>query len=72
MLNDVFNVLWIVVDLCHNFLIFQLIFIKFSLFCLKMFTLSSEMINQVKPVPEFPFKVKKKIKSSLHNVKRCL
>ena len=28
---------------CHNFLIFQPIFIKFSLFCLKMFTLSSEI-----------------------------
>ena len=28
---------------CHNFLIFQPIFIRFSLLCLKMFTLSSEI-----------------------------
>ena len=28
---------------CHNFLIFRPIFIKFWLFCLKMFTLSSEI-----------------------------
>ena len=28
---------------CHNLLIFQLIFIRFSLLCLKMFTLSSEI-----------------------------
>ena len=28
---------------CHNFLIFQPIFIKFSLFCSKMFTISSEI-----------------------------
>ena len=28
---------------CHNFLIFQPIFIKFSLFCSKFFTLSSEI-----------------------------
>ena len=28
---------------CHNFLIFQPIFIRFSLFCLKYFTLSSEI-----------------------------
>ena len=28
---------------CHNFLIFQLIFIRFSLLCLKIFTLSSEI-----------------------------
>ena len=28
---------------CHNFLIFQLIFIKLSLFCSNSFTLSSEI-----------------------------
>ena len=28
---------------CHNFLIFQPIFIRFSLLCLKNFTLSSEI-----------------------------
>ena len=28
---------------CHNFLTFQPIFIRFSLLCLKMFTLSSEI-----------------------------
>ena len=28
---------------CHNFLIFQPIFIRFSLLCLKIFTLSSEI-----------------------------
>ena len=28
---------------CHNFLIFQPIFIRFSLFCSKLFTLSSEI-----------------------------
>ena len=28
---------------CHNFLIFQPIFIRFSLLCLKFFTLSSEI-----------------------------
>ena len=28
---------------CHNFLIFQPIFIRFSLLCLKLFTLSSEI-----------------------------
>ena len=28
---------------CHNFLIFQPIFIRFSLLCLKIFTLSSEL-----------------------------
>ena len=30
---------------CHNFLIFEPIFIRFSLLCLKMFTLSSEIIK---------------------------
>ena len=38
---------------CHNFLIFQLIFIKFSLFCSKMFTLSSEIklnLFQISPL----------------------
>ena len=28
---------------CHNFLIFQPIFIRFSLLCLKIFTLSSKL-----------------------------
>ena len=28
---------------CHNFLIFQPVFIRFSLLCLKIFTLSSEI-----------------------------
>ena len=39
---------------CHNFLIFQPIFIRFSLFCSENFTLSSEiMLNLFR---EFPFK----------------
>ena len=38
---------------CHNFLIFQLIFIEFSLFCSKIFTLSSEIklnLFQISPL----------------------
>ena len=38
---------------CHNFLIFQPIFIRFSLFC-SHFTLSSEIKLNL-AVPEFPF-----------------
>ena len=39
------NVLWKFAKTwkCHNFLIFQPIFIRFSLFCLKFFTLYSEI-----------------------------
>ena len=36
---------------CHNFLIFQPIFIRFSLFCSENFTLSSEI-----KLEQFPFK----------------
>ena len=32
---------------CHNFLIFQPIFIRFSLFCSENFTLSSEIMLKV-------------------------
>ena len=38
---------------CHNFLIFQPIYIKLSLFCLKFFTLSSEIklnLFQISPL----------------------
>ena len=35
---------------CHNFIIFQLIFIKFSLFCLNFFTLSDEIKSNLFPV----------------------
>ena len=40
---------------CHNFLIFQLILIKFSLFCSKIFTLSSEIklnLFRISPLKE--------------------
>ena len=37
---------------CHNFLIFQPIFIRFSLFCSEMFTLSSEIkLDQLRTCP---------------------
>ena len=37
---------------CHNFLIFQPIFIKFSLFCSENFTLSSEIkLDQLRTSP---------------------
>ena len=39
---------------CHNFLIFQAIFLTFSLFCLNICTLSSEI--KFKAILDFPFK----------------
>ena len=40
---------------CHNFLIFQPIFIRFSLFCSKFFTLSSEIrLNLFRSSPLSP------------------
>ena len=41
---------------CHNFLIFQPIFIRFSLFCSENFTLSSEiMLNLFRSSPLNPY-----------------
>ena len=53
---------------CHNFLIFQLIFIRFSLFCLKIFTLFSEIklnLFQIFPLNSLKYYQTKKIKLNL-------
>ena len=54
---------------CHNFLIFQPIFIRFSLLCLKMFTLSSEIKLNLLSSSSWKKKSSRNINSSLLSIK---